>query len=213
VSAMPPYPRRLSVYGLSLLLAGLSLSLRAEPDLSTVQTFLQQTRFHQAEQALEIAFAQEKKNELYYTIKGMVASKRANFADAENNFKKALLVAPLQGRYLFNLAELYYLQGKYDLALEQYLLIRDDSLSRELLEYKVILCYLLTGKAKEARSLVTKVKLDPQTPYFYYVHAAWAFADGRVEEGRYFAETAGKLYLSGNELFRPSLVEQGWLEH
>jgi hypothetical protein len=108
---------------------------------------------------------------------------------------------------------LYYLQGKYDLALEQYLLIRDDSLSRELLEYKVILCYLLTGKAKEARSLVTKVKLDPQTPYFYYVHAAWAFADGRVEEGRYFAETAGKLYLSGNELFRPSLVEQGWLEH
>jgi hypothetical protein len=74
VSAMPPYPRRLSVYGLSLLLAGLSLSLRAEPDLSTVQTFLQQTRFHQAEQALEIAFAQEKKNELYYTIKGMVAS-------------------------------------------------------------------------------------------------------------------------------------------
>ena len=143
----------------------------------------------------------------------MVASKRASFAEAENNFKKALLVAPLQGRYLFNLAELYYLQGKYDKALDQYLLIRDESVSRDLLEYKLILCYLLTGKAKEARSLVIKVKLDAKTPYFYYAHAAWAFADGRIEEGRYFAETARKLYISGNELFRPSLVEQGWLEN
>lgn len=187
--------------------------LFAEPDLSRVQDLLGQTRFHQAEQALETAFAEEVKNELYYTIKGMVASKRASFAEAENNFKKALLVAPLQGRYLFNLAELYYLQGKYDKALDQYLLIRDESVSRELLEYKLILCYLLTGKAKEARSLVIKVKLDAKTPYFYYAHAAWAFADGRIEEGRYFAETARKLYLSGNELFRPFLVEQGWLEN
>jgi tetratricopeptide (TPR) repeat protein len=187
--------------------------LFAEPDLSRVQDLLEQTRFHQAEQALETAFVKEVKNELYYTIKGMVASKRASFAEAENNFKKALLVAPLQGRYLFNLAELYYLQGKYDKALDQYLLIRDESVSRELLEYKLILCYLLTGKAKEARGLVIKVKLDAKTPYFYYAHAAWAFADGRIEEGRYFAETARKLYLSGNELFRPALVEQGWLEN
>ena len=53
---------------LSLLSLFYGPSLLAEPDLSRVQDLLGQTRFHQAEQALETAFAKEVKNELYYTI-------------------------------------------------------------------------------------------------------------------------------------------------
>ena len=183
------------------------------PSLLEVQQALAATRFELAESKLDVLYSEETdKDGLFYSIKGLIAAKRSDFASAENFLKKAVIVGFGGDSAAFNLAELYYEMGKYPEALEQYKSIRNQTWLNDLARFKMMLCYLLTDQKKVARQIVESFNVEDQLPVFHCSQAAWAFANGQVEQGRYYVQAAKDLYVDQGSQFLPLLREQGWIE-
>ena len=82
---------------------------------------------------------------------------------------------------------------------------------RPLAQYKQILCFLLADDRATAANLTESLDLTPGDPAFLYAHAALAYYDGDTAAGRYFAESARRLYRAPSDVFRLPLIEQGWI--
>jgi Flp pilus assembly protein TadD len=152
-------------------------------------------------------------------LRGVILMRQGNYDQAETALQDAARIDPKFWNARFNLAEIPFLKKDWPEArnrFEQLLSTGESDLAKEasqLIQYKMLLTYLLEGKDSMVDSIQAKLELSPDTPAVDYVKAAVALKQKNQKEAKDWISVAEKNFSPQlNKLFAESLYEVGWLE-
>ena len=151
-------------------------------------------------------------------LRGVILMRQAQYDEAEAALQKALATDPKFWNARFNLAEIPFLRKDWAEARKRFegLLQGNAELQGEasqLIQYKVLLTYLLEGKENMVDSILAKFELSPDTPAVHYSNAAIAFQHKNEKEANDLLAAAEKKFSPQlNKLFAESLYEVGWMQ-
>src|SRR6266513_1415377 len=152
-------------------------------------------------------------------LRGVILMRQGNYDQAEAALTEAARIDPKFWNARFNLAEIPFLKKDWAEArkrFEQLLSTGQSDLAKEasqLIQYKILLTYLMEGKSNMVDSMLAKLELSPDTPAVDYVKAAVALQAKNQSEAKDWISAAEKNYSPQlNKLFVESLYEVGWLE-
>jgi Flp pilus assembly protein TadD len=152
-------------------------------------------------------------------LRGVILMRQGNYDQAEAALQDASRIDPKFWNARFNMAEIPFLKKDWAEArnrFEQLLSSGESDLAKEasqLIQYKILLAYLLEGKDNMVDSIQAKLELSPDTPAVNYVKAAVALQKKNQKEAKDWISAAEKNFPPQlNKLFAESLYEVGWLE-
>jgi Flp pilus assembly protein TadD len=152
-------------------------------------------------------------------LRGVILMRQGNYEQAEAALQDASRIDPKFWNARFNMAEIPFLKKDWAEArnrFEQLLSSGESDLAKEasqLIQYKILLTYLLEGKDNMVDSIQAKLELSPDTPAVNYVKAAVALQQKNQKEAKDWISAAEKNFSPQlNKLFAESLYEVGWLE-
>src|SRR6266536_5207449 len=152
-------------------------------------------------------------------LRGVILMRQGNYDQAETALQDAARIDPKFWNARFNLAEIPFIKKDWAEArnrFEQLLSRGESDLAKEasqLIQYKILLTYLLEGKDNMVDSIQAKLELSPDTPAVDYVKAAVALKQKNQKEAKDRIGVAEKNFSPQlNKLFAESLYEVGWLE-
>src|SRR6266508_5097932 len=152
-------------------------------------------------------------------LRGVILMRQGNYDKAEAALQEAARIDPKFWNARFNLAEIPFLKKDWAEARNRFqqLLSRSESdlasEASQLIQYKILLTYLLEGKENMVDSMLAKLELSRDTPAVDYVKAAVALQHKNQKEAKDWMAVAEKNFSPQlNKLFAESLFEVGWLE-
>ena len=152
-------------------------------------------------------------------LRGVIMLRLKEYAQAETALKKALAADPKFWNTRFNLAEVPFLQKNWPEARKRFQELLTGNASElqgeatQLIQYKILLTYLLEGKENMVNSSMAKFELAPDTPAVHYSNAALALNKKDENGAKEWLTKAEKAFSPQlNKLFAESLYEVGWLE-
>src|SRR6516225_6899473 len=152
-------------------------------------------------------------------LRGVILMRQGNYDQAEAALTEAARIDPKFWNARFNLAEIPFLKKDWAEArqrFEQLLSTGQSDLAKEasqLIQYKILLTYLMESKSNMVDSILAKLELSPDTPAVDYVKAAVALQQKNQSEAKDRISAAEKNYSPQlNKLFAESLYEVGWLK-
>jgi Flp pilus assembly protein TadD len=152
-------------------------------------------------------------------LRGVILMRQGNYDQAEAALTEAARIDPKFWNARFNMAEIPFLKKDWVEArkrFEQLLSTGQSDLAKEasqLIQYKILLTYLMEGKSNMVDSILAKLELSPDTPAVDYVKAAVALQQKNETEAKDWITAAEKNYSPQlNKLFVESLYEIGWME-
>ena len=152
-------------------------------------------------------------------LRGVILMRQGNYDQAETALQDASRIDPKFWNARFNVAEIPFLKKDWAEArkrFEQLLSSGGPDLAKEasqLIQYKILLTYLMEGKGNMVDSILAKLELSPDTPAVDYVKAAVALQQKNQQEAKDWIKAAEKNFSPQlNKLFAESLYEVGWLE-
>src|SRR6266850_865875 len=152
-------------------------------------------------------------------LHGVILMRQGNYDQAEAALAEAARIDPKFWNARFNLAEIPFLKKDWAEArkrFEQLLSTGQSDLAKEasqLIQYKILLTYLMEDKSNMVDSILAKLELSPDTPAVDYVKAAVALQQKNEAEAKDWISAAQKNYSPQlNKLFVESLYEIGWME-
>src|SRR5881398_1552463 len=152
-------------------------------------------------------------------LRGVIQMRQGNYDKAETALQEASRIDPKFWNARFNLAEIPFLKKDWPEArkrFEQLLSSGESDLAKEasqLIQYKILLTYLMEGKGNMVDSILAKLELSPDTPAVDYVKAAVALQQKNQKEANDWISAAQKNFTPQlNKLFAESLYEIGWLQ-
>lgn len=151
-------------------------------------------------------------------LRGVALMRLAEYRPAESALRKARGLDPGFWEARYNLAEVPFLAGNWTLARSRFneLLAEPNEhvqgVTRDLIQFKILLICLLEEKEKQAAAALEKLQSSPQSPALYYAQAALALRRKDRQEAKEWMATAAKEYSPQlNRLFSESFYEIGWL--
>ena len=175
--------------------------------------------FSQALKELDAIDARQPELAPSQNLRGVILMRQGIYDKAEAALLEAARIDPKFWNARFNLAEIPFLKKDWAEArkrFEQLLSSSHSDLASEasqLIQYKVLLTYLLEGKENMVDSILAKLELTPDTPAVDYVKAAVALQHKSEKEAKDWMAVAEKNFSPQlNKLFAESLFEVGWLE-
>src|SRR5437667_5289334 len=150
---------------------------------------------------------------------GVSLMREGIYDKAEAALLEAVRIDPKFWNARFNLAEIPFLKRDWVEARTRFqqLLSSDvaglEGEATQLIQYKILLTYLLEGKENMVDSILAKFELSPDTPAVHYANAAIALQHKKNKEARDLIVVAEKNFSPQlNKVFAESLYEVGWLE-
>jgi tetratricopeptide (TPR) repeat protein len=175
--------------------------------------------FPQALKELDAIDARQPELAPSQNLRGVILMRQGIYDKAEAALLEAARIDPKFWNARFNLAEIPFLKKDWAEArkrFEQLLSSSQSDLASEasqLIQYKVLLTYLLEGKENMVDSILAKLELSPDTPAVDYVKAAVALQHKSEKEAKDWIAVAEKNFSPQlNKLFAESLFEVGWLK-
>src|SRR3984893_3402095 len=152
-------------------------------------------------------------------LRGVIMMRQGIYDKAEAALNEALRIDPKFWNARFNLAEIPFLRKDWAQARERFQGLLSSNASElqgeatQLIQYKILLTYLLDGKENMVDSILARFALSPDTPAVHYANAAIAFQQKNTKEARDWMAQAEKNFSPAlNKLFAESLYEVGWLQ-
>jgi Flp pilus assembly protein TadD len=152
-------------------------------------------------------------------LRGVILMRQGDYDKAESALQEASHIDPKFWNARFNLAEIPFLKKDWAVARKRFEgllssghsdLAKDAS---QLIQYKILLTYLMEGKNEKVDSILAKLELSPDTPAVDYVKAAVALQQKNEKEAKDWVAVAEKNFTpQQNKLFAESLYEVGWLQ-
>jgi Flp pilus assembly protein TadD len=174
--------------------------------------------FPQALKELDAIDARQPDLAASQNLRGVILMRQGIYDKAEVALQEAARIDPKFWNARFNLAEIPFLKKDWAEArnrFEQLLSSSGSDLASEatqLIQYKILLTYLLEGKENMVDSILAKLELSPVTPAVDYVKAAVALQHKNEKEAKDWMAMAEKNFSPQlNKLFAESLYEAGWL--
>jgi tetratricopeptide (TPR) repeat protein len=152
-------------------------------------------------------------------LRGVILMREGIYDKAEAALNEALRIDPKFWNARFNLAEIPFLKKDWADARKRFEEMLSSNASElqgeatQLIQYKILLTYLLEGKENMVDSILAKFELSPDTPAVHYANAAIALQRNDTKEAKNWMMTAEKNFSPQlNKLFAESLYEVGWLQ-
>ncbi len=152
-------------------------------------------------------------------LRGVILMRQKDYANAEKALQKALAADPKFWNARFNLAEIPFLDKKWPEARKRFQELLSGNASElqgeatQLIQYKVLITYLMEGKDEMVSAMMAKFELNPDTPAVQYANAAISLHKKNEKEAKDALAAAEKNFSPQlNKLFAESLYEVGWLE-
>ncbi len=152
-------------------------------------------------------------------LRGVILMREGIYDKAEAALHEALRIDPKFWNARFNLAEIPFLEKNWSEARSRFEELLSGNAAElqgeatQLIQYKILLTYLLEGKENMVDSILAKFELSPDTPAVHYANAAIALQRKDTKEAKNWMQAAEKNFSPPlNKLFAESLYEVGWLE-
>jgi tetratricopeptide (TPR) repeat protein len=152
-------------------------------------------------------------------LRGVIFMRQGIYDKAEAALHEALRIDPKFWNARFNLAEIPFLKRDWPEARNRFQDLLSNNISdlqgeaAQLIQYKILLTYLLEGKENMVDSILAKFELSPDTPAVHYANAAIALQHKNAKEAKDWMAAAEKNFSPQlNKLFAESLYEVGWLQ-
>jgi Flp pilus assembly protein TadD len=210
--------------------AALALSSFAAENVAPTKTELEEmynkafrefeaNNFPQALKELDAIDARQPDLAASQNLRGVILMRQGIYDKAEVALLEAGRIDPKFWNARFNLAEIPFLKKDWAEARKRFEKLLSSSQSdlaseaSQLIQYKILLTYLLEGKENMVDSILAKLELSPDTPAVDYVKAAVALQHKNGKEAKDWMAAAEKNFSAQlNKLFAESLYEIGWLE-
>src|SRR3954454_25118966 len=152
-------------------------------------------------------------------LRGVIFMREGIYDKAEAALHEALRIDPKFWNARFNLAEIPFLKKDWADARTRFQDLLSNNISdlqgeaAQLIQYKILLTYLLEGKENMVDSILAKFELSPETPAVHYANAAIALQHKNSKEAKDWMAAAEKNFTPQlNKLFAEALYEVGWVE-
>lgn len=152
-------------------------------------------------------------------LRGVVLMRKGDYDHAEIALRKALDNDPKFWNASFNLAEIPFLKKNWAEARNRFEALmagNSDEMrpeTRLLIQYKVLLTFVLQDKENMVDWIINKFEDEKDSPALYYANAALALHHNNEKEAKDWIDSATKKYpASLNKLFAESFYEVGWLQ-
>src|SRR5437588_2673221 len=152
-------------------------------------------------------------------LRGVILMRQGIYDKAEAALHEALRIDSKFWNARFNLAEIPFLKKDWAEARNRFQELLSSNASElqgeatQLIQYKILLTYLLEGKENMVDSILAKFELSPDTPAVHYANAAIALQQNKTKEAKDWMAQAEKNFSPQlNKLFAESLYEVGWLQ-
>ncbi len=152
-------------------------------------------------------------------LRGVILMRQAEYDQAEAALQKALATDPKFWNARFNLAEIPFLRKDWAEARKRFEGLLQGNTAElqgdaaQLIQYKILLTYLLEGKENMVDSILAKFELTPETPAVTYSNAAVAFQHKNEKEAKDLIAGGEKKFSPQlNKLFAESFYEIGWMQ-
>src|SRR5437868_5641907 len=152
-------------------------------------------------------------------LRGVVYMRQGLYDKAEAALSEARGLDPKFWNARFNLAEIPFLKKDWAEARKRFQELLTSSAAElqgeatQLIQYKILLTYLLEGNDTMVDSILAKFELSPDTPAVQYANAAISLQGQNIPDAKKWMAAAEKNFSPQlNKLFAESLYEIGWLQ-
>ncbi len=187
--------RLLTVFCLVLLARSSVADQRsANAALERATNAFNQGKLEEAQKQVDAATKAGSKKPEVPNLLGAIYTKQKRYEEAIQKFDQALALDPKFYPAKLNLAEVKLLEGNYADATLEYQALKEVDPGSELVDFKLVLCALLSGEVNKASGLVDLMKFPGKTPAYYYARAAIALKRGEKEAAEKYFENVKKYY-------------------
>ncbi len=151
-------------------------------------------------------------------LRGVALMRMGEYGPAEKALQKARELDPNLWEARFNLAEVPFLRKSWAEARDRFQALAEESsdevegATADIIQFKILLTYLLQNKEKNATLILDGLKASSASPAYYYAKAAFAFEEKDETGARINLRAAEKAYSPRlNKLFAESFYEVGWV--
>jgi tetratricopeptide (TPR) repeat protein len=152
-------------------------------------------------------------------LRGVVFMRQGLYDKAEAALSEARGLDPKFWNARFNLAEIPFLKKDWTEARKRFQELLTSNAAElqgeatQLIQYKILLTYLLEGNDAMVDSILAKFELSPDTPAVHYANAAISLQGQNIPDAKNWMSAAEKNFSPQlNKLFAESLYEIGWLQ-
>jgi tetratricopeptide (TPR) repeat protein len=152
-------------------------------------------------------------------LRGVVYMRQGLYDKAEAALSEARGLDPKFWNARFNLAEIPFLKKDWAEARKRFQELLTSNAAElqgeatQLIQYKILLTYLLEGNDTMVDSILAKFELSPDTPAVHYANAAISLQGQNIPDAKNWMSAAEKNFSPQlNKLFAESLYEIGWLQ-
>lgn len=153
-----------------------------------------------------------------YNLRGVAFSVLRDFDSARREFRKARDLEPKALDVRFNLAEMDFVTGKFEKALEQLsgMIAEHPKMptpTYHLLRFKELICLFKLGRQGEASKLMEEFSPYEDTPVYHMAEAVRRFSLGEEDEAKGWIRSAKGIFkpqVMSNYL--DALMEVGWMD-
>ena len=152
-------------------------------------------------------------------LRGVVYMRQGIYDKAEAALSEAKGLDPKFWNARFNLAEIPFLKKEWSEARKRFQELLTSNAAElqgeatQLIQYKILLTYLLEGNDTMVDSILAKFELSPDTPAVHYANAAISLQGQNIPDAKNWMAAAEKNFSPQlNKLFAESLYEIGWLQ-
>lgn len=141
-------------------------------------------------------------------LRGAILTKMNRFEDARTEFEKSLKLDPQFFPARFNMGEILFLEGKNEEALSYFATLNDNYWRNELIEFKLVILFAVTGRLEDAERLLGRMRYPGDSPAWYYANAAYQYAAKDPKESLKYLQAARSIFdQSKSALYEETLEE------
>ncbi len=129
-----------------------------------------------------------------YVLRGNVYGKKKLWDLAREDYTRALGIDHQCVPALFNLAEIDFMQGKYDAARPGFVALLKDPDFEDLASYSVFLCDMAGGHQEAAAKELNAFNQVGSNASYYFANIAWSLHQKKDDDARDWMSSATRIY-------------------
>ena len=146
-----------------------------------------------------------------YRLRGNIYASQKKWDLAMKDYLTGVQLDPTNLSIKFNVAELNFMQKRYEEARPGFLALQHDADMGDLSAYKVFLCDLFGGHPDVAAKELDAFNQVGSNPSYYFANAAWALHEEKDDDARGWLASAAHIYPPGKfKIYSASLLELGY---
>jgi tetratricopeptide (TPR) repeat protein len=173
---------------------------------------LEQKQFDAALEKVNAALQVAPKNPDAYGLRGGIYAEKKLWDQAEKDFQTAIQIDDNNVRMKFDLAEIEFMQKKYDAARPGFVALKQDSAMGDLAAYKVFLSDLFGGHEEVAANELAGFNQVGSNASYYFANAAWSLYHHKTEQARGWLMSAANIFAPNKfRIYAASLIDLGYM--